>query len=305
MQPTYDPQDPQVTPTPPQVPDILPINDPTQPAYSRHVIQPISAEADIIASQATPTPQPTSEPTLTYQPVMPSAPQTPSNAPVFAVNGLPGLPPITGPKPPSKKSRIIKRSIILAVITLIVLCVLYFLFPAYFKLPISTGSLVSESVENTTFQRPKRWVPIPSYTTTYGDPVIGTGKATALVTVKENTQNSLLVNLTENFITMLRDQTSKAVSVDTISSSFGNDNQRCTSPIDFSSNIDTSTSNHVIGILAIQGICNTIDGQFKVKMRSVIGEDGRMRLIAVAASGVEWSKSGKAFDAILASIGQK
>lgn len=179
---------------------------------------------------------------------------------------------------------------------------------AYFFLfnnKIAVSDLVQETVQRTTFLRPKQWKPTGSDGGTFGDLKGKDGKSTALVSVKESQQASPLAGASDAMYDQLRTQLLSQSSVASIEPAFRNSGGACKSNITFKAEPDTKKTKTAIGLATMTGTCAREDGDFTVKIRAVAGlSDGQIRAIALGARNVDWDANNEAFQAILDSVGQ-
>lgn len=179
---------------------------------------------------------------------------------------------------------------------------------AYFFLfnnKIAVSDLVQETIQRTTFLRPKQWKLTGSDGGTFGDLKGKDGKSTALVSVKESQQASPLSNASDAMYDQLRTQLLSQSSVAAIEPAFRNSGGACKSDITFKAEPDTKKTKTAIGLAIMTGACAREDGDFTVKIRTVAGaSDGQIRAIALGARNVDWDANNEAFQAILDSVGQ-
>ncbi len=206
------------------------------------------------------------------------------------------------PSPQSNKS----SRIIFIVIGLIIVATLA--VGAYFFLfnnKILASDLIQETLQQTTYMRPKQWHPVGTDGGAFGDLKAKDGKSLAVVTVKESPQTPPLAGATDAMYEQLRTQLLSQASVGAIQPAFRNSGVACNSNIAFKAEPDTKKTKNAIGLYTVIGSCKREDGDFTVKIRTVAGSpDGRVRVVAIGASNAEWDRSSEAFQVILDSIGQ-
>lgn len=197
------------------------------------------------------------------------------------------------------------RKIVSILMSLLIIATLgagiYFFF---FNGKLAAVDLVETTAQQTSYLRPKTWQPISAGlgVQTYSDLGEG-GKAVSTVTVNENLSIKV-VGSSEGVYGELRSQTVQKSSVDLIRAAFRNKSKDCTSDVEFRTEPDTKTNEAVVGLALATGTCTRADGDYTVKMRTVIGkEDGLMRQIMIGASDSDWSKSQAAFQTMLDSVG--
>jgi hypothetical protein len=208
------------------------------------------------------------------------------------------------PQPPAQNTKSGKG--IFIVVGLIVVAALaastYFFL---FNNKIAVSDLVQETVQQTTFLRPKQWKPTGSADGIFGDLKAQGGKSSALVSVKESQQASPLAGASDAMYDQLRTQLLSQSSVASIEPAFRNSGEACKSDITFKIEQDTKKTKTAIGLTTMTGTCTREDGDFMVKIHTVAGvSDGRVRVIALGARNVDWNTNSEAFQAILDSVGQ-
>jgi flagellar basal body-associated protein FliL len=290
-------------------------DQPQNGSSMNRTIQPLSSEDDIrkaveAARAEQPAPNPTGrqadasttagnvEPTNTYeqstlitepirQPPQPVRPQFQAASPQSS--------------PQNKKS----SKAIFIVVGLIIAAALaigayFFLFSS----KIVVSDLVQETVQQTTYLRPKQWSPLGSEKG-FGDLKGKNGKSSAVVSVKESSQASPLVGASDAMYDQLRTQLVNQASVTAIESAFRDNGEICKTGIKFKAEPDTKKTKTAIGLMTMIGSCTREDGGFTLKIHAVAGiSDGQIRVIALGARNVDWDKNSEAFQAILDSVGQ-
>lgn len=290
-------------------------NQPQNGSSMNRTIQPLSSEEDIrkavettrvvppVSSQtvnqtSAPTPTNSAELTNTYEQstlIMEPIHRPPQVVrPQFQANS---------PEPPSQNKKSGKAILIVA--GLIVVAALavgaYFIL---FSNKIAVSDLVQETVQQTTYLRPKQWNPTGSEGS-FGDLRAKNGKSSAALNVKESSQASPLAGVSDEMYEQLRTQLVNQASVSAIEPAFRNTGEACKTDITFKAEPDTKKTKTAIGLMTMTGTCTREDGNFTVKIHTVAGiSDGQIRVIAVGARNVDWDKNSEAFQAILDSVGQ-
>lgn len=303
-------------PTQPPQPEQPPQNQPVNNAPTGRVLQPLSSEESIRSeahaaqpsspTQASETPQGAAEPAESYmsgglitEPIQRTAP--PVATPTATAHQQ---------APAPQKDNNGNRSFVFpTLVGLIAVAVLasgvYFFF---FKDKVGTTGLVGQTVQKTSYLRPKEWEPVPAGLglETYSD--VGEGsKAVSAVTVNEvkPTMQYFGNDRPDNWYEALRKDAVSKASVDMIRLAFRNGGKDCTSDVDFKAEPDMTSKNGTVGLALSTGECTREDGKYTVKMRTVVGEDdAQYRHITVAASNDDWMKSKATFEAMLDSVGQ-
>ena len=206
------------------------------------------------------------------------------------------------PLPQNKKS----SKVIFIVVGLIIVAALA--IGAYFFLfnnKIAVGDLVQETLQETTYKRPKQWHPVNGEGAGWGDLKGEKGKSSAFVAVKELQQTPLPAGASDAMYEQLRTQLVSQASVTSIESTFQKGVEFCTSTMTFKAEPDTKKTETAIGLSVMTGSCKRKDGEFTLKIRTVAGSsDGQIRVIALGAGNIDWDKNSEAFQAILDSVGQ-
>jgi flagellar basal body-associated protein FliL len=207
------------------------------------------------------------------------------------------------PQPSSqsnKKSKTIPIIVGLIIVAALGVGAYFFLFNS----KIAVSDLVQETVQRTTFLRPKQWSPAGSEGS-FGDLKGKDGKSSAVMSVKESSQISPLVGASDAMYEQLRTQLVSQTSVAAIEPAFRNTGEACKTDITFKAEPDTKKTKTAIGLVTVIGSCTREDGEFTLKIRTIAGAaDGQIRAIAVGARNVDWDKNSKAFQTILDSVGQ-
>jgi hypothetical protein len=279
-------------------------------------IQPLSSEEDIrkavettrvvppvsnqtVNQTGAPTPASNAEPTNTYeQSTLITEPirRPPQVArPQFQT---------TSPEPPSQNNKSKKALFIVAgliIVAALAIGAYFFLF----NNKIAVGDLVQETLQQTTYKRPKQWHPVSTDGAGWGDLKAENGKSLASVFVKELQQATPLAGASDAVYDQFRTQLVSQASVTSIESTFQKSGEFCTSAMTFKAEPDTKKTKAAIGLSVMTGSCKRKDGDFTLKIRTVAGSsDGQIRVIALGAGNVDWDKNSEAFQAILDSVGQ-
>lgn len=294
-----------------------PVTSPTPNAQpTSRMIQPLSSEDDIRKEAAAARPeQPTSSQT-TDQSGTPSVATNSGYTNAYDQNTLITEPirrPTQVPQPqfkaasPEQSSQTNNKGSkgIFIVIGLIVVVALG--IGAYFFLfsnKIAVSDLVQETVQQTTFLRPKQWSPTGSEGG-FGDLKGENGKSLSAMTAKESQQMSPIVGASDAMYEQLRTQLVSQTSVAAIEPAFRNTGEACKTDITFKAEPDTKKTKNAIGLATVIGSCTREDGEFTIKIRTIAGpSDGKIRAIAVGARNADWDQNSEAFQAILDSVGQ-
>ena len=281
------------------------------------MIQPLSSEDDIRkAAETARVEQPAPN-----QAVNPASPPAPTYASVEPTNAYesnlvtepihrspqaaqPSFQTTPSPQPPTQNTKR-GKGIFIAVGLIIVAALAGGAYFFLFNNKIAVSDLVQETVQQTTFLRPKQWKSAGSENGIFGDLKAKDGKSSALVSVKESQQASPLAGASDAMYDQLRTQLMSQSSVASIEPAFRNSSQTCKSDIAFKIEQDTKKTKTAIGLTTMSGSCTREDGSFTVKIHTIAGAtDGRIRAIALGARGADWDTSGEAFQVILDSVGQ-
>jgi len=294
-----------------------PTEDPSQNGSSMNrTIQPLSSEDDIrkaveaarivsptsnqtVNQTGAPTPTSNVEPTNTYEP------DTLITEPIHRPSQV--VPPqfhaaSPQPLPQNKKS---KKALFIVVGLIIVAALAISAYFFLFSGKIAVGDLVQETLQQTTYKRPKQWHPVGTDGAGWGDLKAENGKSLAFVAVKELQQTPLPAGASDAMYEQLRTQLASQASVTSIQSTFQKGVEFCTSAMTFKAEPDTRKTKATIGLSIMTGSCKRKDGDFTLKIRIVAGSsDSQIRAIALGARNVDWDKNSEAFQAILDSVGQ-
>lgn len=199
------------------------------------------------------------------------------------------------------------KKIISVIIGLIVIAALavgaYFFFLSG---KVAADDLVEQTVQQTTYLRPEEWqaVPLGIGLETYSNAQEGSQSVSAVTVGTSISIRSYGSTPDDAYYDTIRSQTMQRETVDSIQALFRNGGKDCTSEITFNVEPDSKKANQTIGMALATGTCTREDGTYIVKRRTVIGEDGLMRHIMIAATESDWSKNKATFQAILDSVGQ-
>lgn len=272
---------------------------------TNRVIQPLSSADDIRAELESPTqpadntPEQPTEPagaqgyrsTLVTEPLHSDKPQTNSlqpQRPVFAE--------------PVKKAPRARRGVLLAVTLLIVGAGAAAAYLFFFDNKVSANDLVETTVEDTSYLYPKQWKEVNAGIRGYGDLRGESGKSTAVVTV--NITPSAMGSVSTENVEPIRTQLLNTLSEKTVQPAFQSGGATCSSGISLNKEADDSRRSSTIGLYKLTATCQGQDKRYVLKMRGVVGYDGRMRTIALMATQSLWDKNGQTFDTIIDSVKQ-
>lgn len=178
---------------------------------------------------------------------------------------------------------------------------------AYFFLfnsKIQVSDLVQATSQQTTYLRPRQWRAVGT-DGTYGDLKGANNKSTAVVAIKESEVMTSYTGASDAVYEQVRTQLMSQISVSAIAPTFQNSGVPCKSDITFKKEPDSKKTKNATGLFLMSGTCTREDGEFTVKIRSVVGiSDSRLRAVIVAARNIDWNNSGEAFQAVLDSVGQ-
>ncbi len=167
------------------------------------------------------------------------------------------------------------------------------------------GDLVQATVQRTAYLRPRAWsqTSSPDGSKIYSDAEKGGSKVGSLVGVSEGETILQLAGASDSAYAQVRKELVAAASASTLEPYFEKSGAPCKDTIKFSATADTQKSATTTGLILTSGTCTRNDGLYTVKSRTVIGTDGRVRLIMLAAPEESWTKNQKMFQAMLDSLG--
>jgi flagellar basal body-associated protein FliL len=291
-------------------------DQPQNGSSMNRTIQPLSSEDDIRkAVEATRIVPPTSNQTVNQTDVTtPANSLEPTNTyePSTLITEPLHRPPqatqpqfhVTSPQSPPQNKKGGKA--IYIVVGLIIVAALA--IGAYFFLfsnKIGVSDLVQETVQQTTYLRPKQWHPVGADVGGWGDLKAENGKSSASVLVKESQQASPLAGASDAIYEQLRTQLVNQAPAAAVEAALKNSSEVCKTDMAFKAETDTKKTKTAIGLITMIGSCTRKDGEFTLKIHIVAGiSDGQIRVIALGARNVDWDKNSEAFQAILDSVGQ-
>lgn len=302
-----DSQQPQNSSPLPEVPPLAPEAQPPQPvAYP---------EQPAVIPVAPPAPQP--QPVAVPAPVTPVAnpfgsPAPTSNATQFqqapfpgatSVASQPGGAPLTMPQP-KKKLGLLIGLIAGGVVVLggLAAVLLIFLAPSG---KIAESDLVSASLEDTSFMRPKQWESVTIDSNSgYGDKKGKDGESNAYIVAKKGTYvQSGIKDATdsqlETFRSSIVDQMSTSDATESMKKS-----DECTEVKDVKVEQSSIETTNLVGIMRISATCVRDDGSATAIMYIGLGDDGYLRSVMVVASESLWKQNEAVFNKMLDSVDQ-
>lgn len=303
-------------------------NSPPQPEVGissvRRVLQPLSSEADILASAAAvrtapsePAVQPglTSEAT-TYSPssstemaTQPYADDSTSRLitePIIKPQQPQLYPrPVTPvPQEPRKKSHKLRNGILIALLVIGVSGGYYLYSLMGF---VTTADLVETEVDDTTYLRPKQWEKLDgSFGDGYGNKLGRDGKSSALIVVNRNsTQNTALASMPDNMLDMVRQSALNSLTDASLEVAFKGSQSGCNTVSNIQKEPDDRSVGSTIGIYKLTADCSRDDGTFNISMKGMIGKDGYFRTVGIVAEKSNWERNKEAYQKMLDSVQQK
>ncbi len=208
----------------------------------------------------------------------------------------------------SKKPKAsIKKKLGLIIVTIIV-GILGVSLWVYFSGKIAMGDLVSETVGQSSFLRPKQWkaLTVPSSGVAYGDASASDGKSTGMITFKESPQSYLLQVQNESALSSLRTQLLNSFSDQVLAQmSQGNGSGCSGDTADIDKQADTTKNATTVGLVKVSLSCKKGSGTIMMKIRVVAGlHDGRVRTIGIGGTELNWMKNETVFQSMLDSISE-
>ena len=296
MQPDEYPQGPEGATPPPQpqagVPSV------------QRIVQPLSSEADILASAAAartalgePAPavqpyfdDPTSR--LITEPI-----SKPQQSQPYSQSAIPVS------EAPRKGSHTVRNIILIAL--LVMGAGGYYFFWSVGR--VTTADLVKTEVSNTTYLRPKQWQKIDNGVSEgYGNKLSGNGKSSALMLVsRSSTQSVALANMPDSMLDMARQSALSALTDTNLEAAFKKGDNGCNTVSNIHKEADTRSVGSTIGIYKLTADCSRDDGSFSINMKGMIGKDGYLRTVGIVAEKSNWERNKEAYQKMLDSVQQK
>lgn len=304
MQPNEYPQGPEGA-TPPPQPQV------GVPSVQR-IVQPLSSEADILASAA-------ATRTAPGEPIAQSGPGSESIIQPYADDPTSRLitEPISKPQQPqpysqsvipalevSRKKSHMVRNIILIALLAIGAGGYYFFWSAG---RVTTADLVKTEVSNTTYLRPKQWQKIDNGVSEgYGNKLSSNGKSSALMLVnRSSTQSVALANMPDSMLDMARQSALNALTDANLEAAFKKGDNGCNTVSNIHKEADTRSVGSTVGIYKLTADCSRNDGSFNINMKGMLGKDGYLRTVGIIAEKSNWERNKEAYQKMLDSVQQK
>jgi hypothetical protein len=168
---------------------------------------------------------------------------------------------------------------------------------------VTVADLVNVDVQNTSYLHPKQWKSASIGVSGYGDFQGVNGKSSQLVGI--TVSPSSVGNVTSKQVDSIRPMLLDRLNESTLGSAMQNGDHPCTSAINLQKEADTSSSETTIGLYNLTATCQRSDGTFLLKMHGVVGMDGYVRTIGVAAPQELWKTNQQAYQKMLDSLQQK
>lgn len=304
MQPNEYPQGPEGA-TPPPQPQV------GVPSVQR-IVQPLSSEADILASAA-------ATRTAPGEPIAQSGPGGESITQPYVDDPTSRLitEPISKPQQPqpysqsvipalevSRKKSHMVRNIILIALLAIGAGGYYFFWSAG---RVTTADLVKTEVSNTTYLRPKQWQKIDNGVSEgYGNKLSSNGKSSALMLVnRSSTQSVALANMPDSMLDMARQSALNALTDANLEAAFKKGDNGCNTVSNIHKEADTRSVGSTVGIYKLTADCSRNDGSFNINMKGMLGKDGYLRTVGIIAEKSNWERNKEAYQKMLDSVQQK
>lgn len=289
----------------------------------KRVLQPLSSEADILASAAAartvpagPTIQPdSSSGMLAYS----SSPSIETAAQPYAEDSDSRLitEPISKPQQPQsypqsivrvseepqKKSRKVRNTILITLLIIVVGgCYIYWSAGR-----VTTADLIENDVDNTTYLRPKQWQKLDNGTSKgYGNKLGGDGKSSALMLVsRSSTKTTALANMPDSMLDITRQSVLSTLTDTSLESAFKKGDNGCNTVGNIQKEPDTRSVGSTIGIYKLTADCIRDDGTFNINLRGMLGKDGYFRTAGIIAEKSNWERNKDAYQKMLDSVQQK
>lgn len=174
----------------------------------------------------------------------------------------------------------------------------------------SSTDLIQESFGQSTYLRPEEWSEIPGSATAngYANVRLEDGRPTALISVSEFPESEFLNPTSEEGYAKLRTYYMNEIPDWVLVGAFGaSAPMKCDDKtVAITRQEHTTRTKTTIGIADIALSCTKDGGNVRMKMWIVTGlNDGRSRMIVVAATELEWSKNEKTFLQMLGSVEER